>query len=197
MNEAGEVLGDQDLSYDKDALTLVLKEIRVVAGQSLKPKHSIRMRSMKRILKLFQKASQSNSAAARETFDVPMELLSFIRLNLPEGTQVEGFLPEQRDLLQFLADFAEPNDLLQALARMEGLSGYIPSVLPIVRTLLRRAAHESVSSELSVALMKVKYARMDMEDGIEGSRNLEGSPGVVPSTTIWQMMSHGMITITK
>ena len=169
----------------------------MVAEQSLKPKQSIRTRSMKRILKLFRKASQSPSAVARETFDVPLELLSFVRLNLPKQTHMEGFLPEQLDLIRFLADCAESNDLLQALARMRELSGYHPSVLPIVRTLLRRAAHESVSSELSVALMKVKHARMDMEEHIEGNRSLDESPAVAPSTMIWEKMAHGMITITK
>ena len=134
----------------------------------------------------------------RETFNAPQELLSFIESVSSEKTVGTVFSPEQLELIQFLAQSAEPDQLLQALACFSTMSVYRKEVLSIVQTLLRRAAHESGSSELSVALMKVKHARMDIEDKIEskGVLSEEKTPGS-SDATIWRNMSNGMITIAK
>jgi hypothetical protein len=192
-----EILDHPDLSKDPDALAAVIRTVRIIGQQSLKTKESAAARSMKRILKLFRKAAHSHSEAAHATFNAPLELLRFIRGNLSPTNQGGLMLSEELELIKFFASEAAPNDLLQALICLKEFSGYQAEVLPIVRTLLQRAAHESVSSEMSVALMKVKLARMEIEE-----QNIENKPmfddtEAIPSQTIWQSMAHGMITIAK
>lgn len=175
----------------------MLENIRSIGLQSLDMKGSSSCaRVMKRILKLFRRAAQSPSPTVRETFDIPQELLSLIEHISPDQNTDKEFSPDQLEIINFFAESAEPEDLLIALGCSSLMTGFHPEILPIVQTILRRAAHESGSSELSVALLKVKHARMDIEDKIETKGGLieDRTQG---SCTIWQNMSNAMITIAK
>jgi hypothetical protein len=217
-----EILDHAQLSNDREAIAEVLKQVRLIAQESIKPKESIRTRSLKRILKLFRNASHNRSFVTREAFNLPKELVYWIRYNsAASGAAVSLVLSsEQRqqhqlDLISFLAEWAEPNDVLQALSCLPELSTGswdapaqigVSSLFPVVQTLLRRAAHESSSSEMSVALLKVKHARMDIEEayytvdgsnqGVSSSEENAIFPGPLDGL-IWQNMANGMVSIAK
>jgi len=196
---ADEILHDVSLSENTDSSLVVLRHLRTIGRRSLKINEPVAARSIRRILKLFRKTTLSRSRALRETFNVPSELLRFIRYNLLVRDDKEMVAPGDLELIEFFAEEAIPDDLLRALANLDELAGDEHNILPVIQTILCRAAHESDSSEMSVALMRVKHARMDMEQNIESKPSVEvsdSSPGV-PCHTIWHSMSLGMLTIAK
>ena len=194
---ATEILDHATLSSREQVLCTVLENMRKIALSSLRPQEPTGARLMKQILKLFIKAKRSQSAVVREKFDAPTELLGFIRGCSP-GSRKEGkLIRDELDLIEYLAKEAEPSDLLRALSLMNDVSGHQHEALAIMQTLLHRAANESVSSEMSVALMKVKHARMDIEQNIESQPLFEDAQEEDRSETIWKDLSHGMITVAK
>lgn len=191
---ASEILDHPVLSSDLHALSIVLESVRKIAELSLKIRDSAAARSMRRVLKLFHKASNSEFAVVREEFDVPEELSHFIQRR--SASTEDKLDPEQLELVDFFAKEAAPHDLLRALTKLKEVSGYQTEILPALQTLLQRAANESVSSEMSIALMKVKHARMDIEQNIDSHPMFEDA-AQVPSQSLWQNMSHGMIAVAK
>jgi hypothetical protein len=191
---AGEILEDPVLCVQRDAVDLVLEQLRVVGLLSLdeeldgKPTAT---RNLRRILRLYSKA------AFRQFFEVPTELVRLIEHRTETGKHSNIFAqPRALEVTRFLAEEALPSDLLAALSICCSNPMYQPELVPILKQLLSRGA--SSGTELSAALLKVKRARQRL--GIlpgHGSSADSGHNVDDIKDTVWRAMSLGQLVIDK
>ena len=119
--------------------------------------------------------------------DVPKELERLLHYRKKHSSSSDSV----HDLLDFLAEEADPQDVLKTLASTSDLD-LDNRILSILQTCTTRAAKGQVSSELSGSLLKLRRDRQFLAEPIVH----EGDDP--PSTsTIWQRMSNGSISLGK
>jgi hypothetical protein len=103
------------------------------------------------------------------------------------------------DLIAFLADEANPNDILKTLSIWTSLPDTTMEAIPVLHTLLCRGAHASISTELSGSLLSLRRARLWIRE--ESTIELRASKDLdvdnVPDQSIWKKMSNGMVVVAK
>jgi hypothetical protein len=194
FHTAGEILEDPILCVQRDAVDLVLQQLRLVGLLSLdeqldgKPNAT---RNLRRILRLYSKA------AFRQFFKVPTELVRLIEHRTETGKHANILAqPHALEVIRFLAEEALPNDLLAALSICCSNATCQPELVPILKQVLSRGA--SSGTELSAALLKVKRARQRLGilhgpgSSAESDHNVDGIKG-----TVWRAMALGQLVIDK
>lgn len=195
-------MDDPILANDRDAVGLVLKSLREIGASALdadrKDQQKQSARVLKRIIRLYRKTSTKTTVAAGQMIDVADELLQL----LEHKRNRSPFRSNPNDLIDFLADEANPSDILKALSIWTSPPDTTMEAIPVLQTLLCRGAHASISSELSGALLSLKRARLRIRE--ENNTELRSStrskdPDVdkVPDQSIWKKMSNGMVVVAK
>lgn len=104
------------------------------------------------------------------------------------------------DLIQFLADEAKPDDVLEALKLLSLTADQVfdQKMAPVIHSLLRRAAGHPRISELSGALVKLRCARLrlDRTDN-QADEAHERCGDRTPEPNIWKRMSTGIVSVVK
>jgi hypothetical protein len=198
FSSAGEVVDDTVLSNDTDSIDLVLKSLREIGASALdadnKDQQKQSVRTLKRIIRLYHKTSMKKTVAAGQMIDVAGELLQLL-----EHKRKRLFRSDPNDLIEFLADEANPNDILKTLSIWTTLPDTTMEAVPVLHTLLGRGAHASMSSELSGSLLSLKRARLRLRE--ENTMDLRSSKDLdvdkVPNQSIWKKMSKGMVVMEK
>lgn len=181
-----------ELSNDLHTVEKTLEHMRFIGARSLDvASNKSSARSLRRIFKILGKVSRNPSTAARNILQSSDELVHLIRMKSPSREAVS----EDLDLIAFLAQEAGPQDVLAALGRLH--LDHVGDVQPILQTLLQRAAHTSENSELSVSLMKIHHARMDMTESTGSILTENAPPTAHPASSIWQSLAQGTATIAK
>lgn len=187
---AGEILDDKKLSMDESALNIVFETLRSISlGAIGLQKDTVisSASSLRRVLRIYQKAEESSSPLLQGKLDVPSELLKWIEYqHATSGGMRKGSL----ELIQFLADEAVPADVLTAIQlRMTSCDFTVETleILPVLRATLSRAATSSAGGELTGALLRMKHAR----DRLDG--NVDNSIGM----SLWEQMSNGFLNVSK
>lgn len=117
--------------------------------------------------------------------DVPAELQQFVDRRKNQSRSPDSV----HEMLEFVANEAEPPDVLQTLTRLGDLD-LSDRVFGLLRTCARRGAHNSVNRELSGSLLKLRKGRsFDSDEGFSAHRSIPG--------TIWQSMSDGNASLEK
>jgi hypothetical protein len=193
---AAEILDDPVLCKDESALSLVLlysRDIGLKAVDGETPfERGFARRTLKRILRLFRKATTGSSTEARQSLNVPLELLKLLDHKASQSNSNAGFAEVKR-LIEFLADEAMPNHILEALVLWSKLTVTDIDIFPILQTILRRAAHAAMNSELSGSLLRLRRARLFLND----SKTTTETDDDDASESIWKRMSNGMLTVAK
>lgn len=193
---AGEILeGKTDGCQQQDGpLRTVLETLRVIGQHSLSLREKTSnfhvQTTLRRILKLYSKP------AFRETFEVDDELLRWMEHQDGE-TELSGDRQELLELVNFLAEEADPADVLKTLARSKLVESSRQELLPILRSVLSRGA--SAGSELSAALLYIKMARQRLG---RAPATVSDSHFSVASDdsgggSIWQGMASGVVSMEK
>ena len=198
FSSAGEIVDDASLSNDTDAVDLVLKSLREIGANALdadnKDQQKQSARILKRIIRLYHKTSTKNTVAAGQMIDVADELLQLL-----EHKRKRLYRSNPNDLIEFLADEANPSDILKTLSIWTSLPDTTIAAIPVLHTLLGRGAHASMSSELSGSLLSLKRARLRLRE--ESTLELRSSKDLdvdkVPNQSIWKKMSNGMVVVAK
>jgi hypothetical protein len=141
--------------------------------------------------------------------DVADELLQLLQ----HKKKHSPFNSNPNDLIEFLADEANPSDILKTLSiwtsrpdtKTKTSSIWTPppdttmEAIPVLHTLLCRGAHASMSSELSGSLLTLKRARLRIreEKTIELRSSKDSDVDKVPDQSIWKKMSSGMVVVAK
>jgi hypothetical protein len=117
-------------------------------------------------------------------------------LQLLEHKRKRLFRSNPNDLIEFLADEANPSDILKTLSIWTSLPDTTMEAIPVLHTLLVRGAHASMSSELSGSLLSLKRARLRVRE--ENTMELRSSKDPeVENQSIWKKMSNGMVVVAK
>jgi hypothetical protein len=150
---------------------------------------------LKRILRIYKSASTVVSIVQprSQPIDVPCELLQWV--------DHESYSEQKTlELVQFLSEEAEPADLLRAIKVWTSKVTVGVEILPILQTVIRRAAADANCSELSGSLRRLRLARhllkRNMSDdgyAVHGGIDDEDKP----VHKIWKRMSSGIVPAFK
>jgi hypothetical protein len=203
----GEVLDDYTLSNQEESLDAVATNLRSVSLKCLDHEDGFfhGQRKLRRVLRLFSKKRY------RDSYSVQGELLRWIFhkeqslfANPASDGSTSSLHPDILELIHFLAEEAEPMDVLRALSMWCSSETFQPGLVPILHSILPKGA--SSGSELSTALFHIKIARQRLVAGDTNrlisslpseSRSLgEYSDRSVP-VSIWKSMAAGNLTIDK
>jgi hypothetical protein len=198
-SSAGETIDDPLLSNDTDAVDLVLKSLREIGASALnadrKDQQQQTARTLRRIIRLYHKTSTKKNVAVGQMTDIADELLQL----LEHKKKNSPFRSNPNDLITFLADEANPSDILKTLSIWTSPPDTTMEAIPVLHTLLCRGAHASMSSELSGSLLTLKRARLRIreEKMIELRSSKDSDVDNVPGQSIWKKMSNGMVVVAK
>lgn len=122
--------------------------------------------------------------------DVPKELLGWLQ---HQSATTEGRSERTLRILNFIAEEAFPADVFETvkLWSEDSDADLETAIIPLLRTVLRRAAFLPSSNELSGALMRLRLSRQQQEQQNATVQEEDDHRG------IWKRMSTGMLTIAK
>jgi hypothetical protein len=215
LSTVGELLehGDAvhaDVTNQRDAARTALDHLRTLVNGALEwfedRESSVpSVRKLKRTLRIYQTASRS----CLDELYVPRELLRWIRHLSKVGGRRRTLA-----LVRFLADEANPRHVLEAThawtasarggnSRTNTLDSFEIELLPVLQTVLIRAAQPSISSgvydEFSGVLSKLRRTRQRLQHRDEGDDPTEGSDRseLGPPPNIWARMETGTLPVLK
>jgi hypothetical protein len=215
LSTVGELLehGDAvhaDVTNQRDAARTALDHLRTLVNGALEwfedRESSVpSVRKLKRTLRIYQTASRS----CLDELYVPRELLRWIRHLSKVGGRRRTLA-----LVRFLADEANPRHVLEAThawtasarggnSRTNTLDSFEIELLPVLQTVLIRAAQPSISSgvydEFSGVLSKLRRTRQRLQHRDEGDDLTEGSDRseLGPPPNIWARMETGTLPVLK
>jgi hypothetical protein len=101
------------------------------------------------------------------------------------------------DLLRFFAEEAVPGDILRAFSMVDVIKGNLPELVPLLHTILSRAA--STSNELSASLLRIKRARLSLKhkENTGGNETTISPDGEPCNESIWKSMTIGQLYVEK
>lgn len=196
----GEILDNTTLSGQQSCLETVAKTLRLIGLNCLDDDDGFLhgQRSLRRILRLFNKKPYRDAHPAHE------ELIRWIDHKQTSVTKEfddqTSINPDLLELLHFLAEEAEPLDILQALSKWSPPEGFHSDLIPVLHSILPKGA--STGSELSTALFHIKIARQHLAGSMLSSppsetQLSEFSELSAPPTSIWKAMASGILTLDK
>jgi hypothetical protein len=214
---ATELLEDPATLNKSNVIVSVVSHLRQIGCTALdvaaKDEQSGDLSILKRIIRLYNKASTSNSTplAARKVIDVPHELLQLLEhvhqaANAGSSINVEAPIDKMK-LIRFLSHQAIPKDLLEALSRWFAQNPDSHSDLyAVLPTILHRGLRASPDDELSGSLLRLRQARARLQkaqpSSVDVSRSIVSMKGESESLNecrrdLWRNMSRGTLTIAK
>lgn len=218
LKTVGELLEHGDVVHanvanQKEAIRAALDHLRTLVNGALewfedRDSSVPTVRKLKRTLRIYQTASRS----CLDELYVPRELLRWIKHLSKVGGRRRTL-----SLVRFLADEATPTHVLEATHawtaaarggnnRSNAGDSFEIELLPVLQTVLVRAAQPSISSgaydEFSGVLSRLRRTRQRLqqrEETEEGVVAPEGSERSVllPSPNIWARMENGTLPVLK
>ena len=190
------------LLSNKDALHSVLCCLREIGAASLAlcsdpSKQTAGFETLKKVLKLFEKMSSSDSLVCRNSINVSDELLTLFQKWKIESRS-NGDDRKMYLLIDFVIDVSSvPADVIKALLLWSpNHDGKF--IFSRVENLLRRGVHFAVfNCELSGTLLRLNYARTTFEglDSIDTDTGRRGD--TTNMNRIWDRMGTGDVSINK
>lgn len=186
-----EILEDPNISKESSNVKLAVKQLRLLATMSLDESRGGLLQMLRRIVRLYSKLS------FRKCADVPSELLFLIQYRARDFKEPLISSPAVLELIQFLADEAISEDILQSL--FIGLKDTDPSFEPemviIIQKLLMRGI--VLGHELSSSLYRIRQARKRLVE--ESELYAASTAGLRPTGDlgIWTRMTSGTLTMEK
>jgi hypothetical protein len=200
VSAAGEILETTALLARDDVLDPVLSHLREIALDALVAARSsetteLGFQTLKRVVRLFHKMSTTTSSYSRNSIVVADELHTLLlRWNDdPKGTVVDTLA---LDLIDFFVAESAPSDVLHALLLWSDSIDLGLSVFPRLHEILRRGMNSSLQTELSGSLLRLKYARLTLNDN-DSMAEQERDTSVLARPGIWKTMSTGSLPIDK
>jgi len=193
-----ELVDDKVTCEDEAVRKQIAFCVNQVVGDSIGLRNQQEFDTVRHVLALCNKVSRSQYLV----FDVSKQLRDMIMKHQRSIDFQSSVHPMPFSLFSLIAAESYPADALKALTEIHASSNEQDIDLNLITcTLLERAANESVSSEMSVALMKVKHARMDIAAGTEQASDSPQLESILDQPTtnagIWQGMEHGMLALAK
>lgn len=197
LDIVGEILENRFDSVSGETVRAAIEQLKVLATNALddfEDTESPASRKLRRSLRVYQIASSRAHKGFGIDLDVPSELLRWIRhvgaTKRPRARTLQ--------LVRFLAGEAHPEHLLEAIrAWTESSAPYFErELIPVLQTVLRRAASKQVTVEFSGSLSKLRRARQQLHRYEDDASN-EEHQNEVPEPHIWSRMSSGMIPVFK
>jgi hypothetical protein len=196
-HSGGEVLDDYALSDLDESLDAVATNLRSVSLKCIDNfEHG--QRKLRRILRLYNKKRYRNA------YSIQAELLRWIEhkeksLATKPSYKPLSLHPDLLELIQFLAEEAEPMDVLGGLSMWCSSISFQPDLIPVLHTILPKGA--SSGSELSTALFHIKIARQrlvgDKLTSVPSENDLSEHSERSAPASIWKSMAAGILTIDK
>jgi hypothetical protein len=168
-------------------------------------------RTLKRVLRLFQQMSISESKHCRESIVVAEELYAFLQEWERTDSAIHiviGFLSKRitgssgddsaiLTLIDFLSKESAPGDVLRALVIWSSSHKVGDAMFARLDALLRRGVQVALKSELSGSLLRLRHARRTYTD--DNRLALSSEQGDVSKTSvgIWRQMAIGALSIDK
>ena len=188
---------DPNLLEDERALSLMLSYVREIGLKAINAEEKDRhtsTRTLKRIIRILQKAAATPSDAASRLVDVPLEMHTWLK----HKADKDPANPQSHfELIEFLAQEALPANVLKTLSLWTEGVNMDRDAFPVLRTILQRAAHASMSSELSGSLLRLRRARLRLNADTEVQALSEDVDDRVAGQILWKSMSNGMLTVEK
>jgi len=199
-----EILGNDKLSSNKDALHHVLCCLRRISIMSLvassyTSKEAKGFQTLRQVLKLFEKMASNDSLICRKSIIVADELFNLFQ-QWKIRTKSNGDDPKMFLLIDFVnEESSRPVDAIRALILWSSSNEFGNSLLPRLEDILCRGIHFStLDGELSGTLLRLKQARRTFEELT--STSVEQQEKKMKSSTtrgIWERMSTGNVSIDK
>jgi len=199
-----EILGNDKLSSNKDALHRVLCCLRRICSISLvassyTSKEAKGFQTLRQVLKLFEKMASNDSLICRKTIIVADELFNLFQ-QWKIQTKSNGNDPKMLLLIDFvIGESTRPVDVIRALILWSSSNEFGNSQLPRLEDLLCRGIHFStINGELSGTLLRLKHARITFKELASTSVAQQEKKMKSSSTRgIWECMATGNLSINK
>lgn len=195
-----EILDDRKLLLNKDAMYKVLSQLRKLGSDALisishSSKESTGFRILSRVLKLFEKMTNSDSIICRDSLKISDELYAlFQKWKIQSGSI--GDDSKMYLLIDFvIGESSSPQDVFRALVLWSSSNDCGNLLFPRLRALLRRGVHfAAVKGELSGTLLRLRHARGTFKElhlSPPGASNIQNGSG------IWEAMATAKLSIDK
>jgi len=201
LDLATEILDDPMRAKRKSLFNSMMATFRTIgcgAIESFRVNDSTGQRTLKRILRLFQRAHGMGSDSDPWVVDAPKEIVGFL------NHAAESFGEHERQrliaLVEFLSREAVPKELLLALVQWSSTETKLGADLyHVLRTALQRGASDNDNVvELSNALRRVRQARVSLlSDVPEVKENKTHVDNKTSSAGLWKKMSRGALSLAK
>jgi len=199
-----EILGNDKLSSNKDALHRVLCCLRRICSISLvassyTSKEAKVFQTLRQVLKLFEKMASNDSLICRKSIIVADELFNLFQ-QWKIQTKSNGDDPKMFLLIDFvIGESTRPVDVIRALILWSSSNEFGNSQLPRLEDLLCRGIHFSTTNgELSGTLLRLKHARIPFKELASTSVAQQEKKMKSSSTRrIWECMATGNLSIDK
>lgn len=190
---AHEILRHPKLVKIEKILTNCVTSIRSIGKEAVGSNVGVNVPVLKRVLRYLQRASAILPDDIKEKAFMSIELVRLIRHAIP-ATTAKPVALEDLEVVKVLSVEAEPTHLLEALLAMKSEGSCDPKTLRLVSALLSRATYKQAQSEMSVALMQIKHARLTYRQESEAPivHVKENRP-----ESLWHSMLNGTLTIAK
>lgn len=160
-------------------------------------------RGLKRVLRLYCRISTLGTDAAKSVVDIPLELITLLEhTEVSPSSSRDGGI----DLIQFFANEARPEDVMEALIRWCTPSNINDDLYPVFQTILKQGARNSLSNETSGSLHRVLLAHSRFEETVVSLRangttilEVESAKESAKESagSLWIQLSHGTLALDK
>jgi hypothetical protein len=200
---AGEILENAKLLSDANALSQILRRIRYIGGEALSTtsnpaKETMGFQILRRVLKLFERMSTSESLICRNTIVVSDEFCTlFNEWKIRSGAT--GDDSKMYLMIDFVInECSAPEEVLRAIMVWASTNYTSEALVPRLRSLLRRGVHyAAINGELSGTLLRLKRARTTFSELIVSSSSDENGTHTKSSYGIWERMATGDLAMDK
>ena len=193
---AGEIVESPSLSSDGSVLSLLLRFLREITQSALDTGDQEMLRTLKRFVRLLHEMS----VVARSIKENGLNVADELRLLLEYKERKCKSKREILDLVHFLANEANPTDLLEALSEWTGFHELQFDTLTVLQGVLECGTRCALNSELSGSLLRLRKARRLMENhrpiGAQPAE-MRDSMVLTEEPTIWSLMAQGLVAIDK
>lgn len=200
---AAEILDTNTKLDSEKSLRVLLGYVTNIGGQSVDAFLEERekgSRVLKRVLRLYNRASALGTHAAKSVVNVPLELLTLLEKaeSAPLNSQ-DGVI----ELISFFSEEARPEDVAEALVRWCTPDYCDSRLFPVFQSILKVGAQSNAGTEMSGSLYRIIQAHSIFEESVETLRS-SGNPKPlgreqkeVRPESLWTQLSHGALYLEK
>ena len=199
LDLATEILDNRRLLSQSHISTFLLENLKVIGSGALsiatrETEQDAGFRILKRVLRLFNQMSSSDSSSCRESIIVANELFLFLQ---EWKEKVHALADDEKMfiLIDYIITESSPSDVFPALVEWSSVYQVGDSLLPRLNTLIRQGVHVALQSG-KPSLFQLQQARRtySQENKILSSGKYETENS---EDGIWKRMSKGYLSINK